>query len=269
MTTSTVPADTSARYTPKLLGVLNLSPESMVEESIAVGEEAVAERAALLARTGADWIDLGGRSITPDVPMVSDETEQSRLKPALELLKKTRSDSFQERVCVDTWSAATGCFGLEHGADGVNYTGGALPTSLLDAVAGKGATLFLTFMPYDNAYQMRTAEPADVSVQAVLDHLGKKVEAAHAAGIEHLILDPNLGIIHPTTGDHQKIHQQLAILWNLDDFRSLGCPLLLYAARKPERLARIMTASACLHARADYIRTHTPEMIWRLHQSEA
>jgi hypothetical protein len=51
MTTSTVPADTSARYTPKLLGVLNLSPESMVEESIAVGEEAVAERASL-ARIG-------------------------------------------------------------------------------------------------------------------------------------------------------------------------------------------------------------------------
>ena len=86
---------------------------------------------------------------------------------------------------------------------------------------------------------------------------------------QHLVLDPNLGIIHPTTDDHQKIHQQLAILWNLDAFRSLGCPLLVYAARKPERLARIMTASTCLHARADYIRTHTPEMIWRLHLKNA
>ena len=269
MTTPTVPSDETARYTPKLLGVLNLSPESMVAESIAVGEEAVAERAALLARTGADWIDIGGRSITPDVPMVSDETEQSRLRPALELLKGSGSTSFSERVCVDTWSAATGCFGLEHGADGVNYTGGALPTSLLDAVAGKEATLFLTFMPYDNAYEMRTAKPADVGIQAVLDHLGSKVDAARAAGVEHLVLDPNLGIIHPSTDDHEKIHQQLAVLWNLDAFRPLGCPLLLYAARKPERLARIMTASACLHARADYIRTHTPEMIWRLHKSEA
>ena len=63
----------------------------------------------------------------------------------------------------------------------------------------------------------------------------------------------------------QKIHQQLAIVWNLDALRVLGCPILLYAARKPERLARIMMASAVLHAGADYIRTHTPEMIWRLH----
>ena len=269
MTTSNATSDDHTPYTPKILGVLNLSPESMVEESIAVGEAAVAERADLLLRTGADWIDLGGRSITPDVPTVSDETEQSRLRPALAMLKTPGESHFCERACVDTWSAETGCFGLEHGADGVNYTGGPLPSSLLDAIASRDATLFLTFMPYDNAYEMRTAAPADVGVEAVLDHLGRKVDAARAAGVQKLILDPNLGIIHPTTDDHQKIHQQLAILWNLDVFRSLGCPLLLYAARKPERLARIMTASACLHARADYIRTHTPEMIWRLHQSQA
>lgn len=256
-------------YTPRLLGVLNLSPESMVEESIARGPEAIADRAALLARTGADWTDLGGRSITPDVPMIGDDTEQARLRPALELLKGPGSDRFHYRVSVDTWSAETGRFALEHGADGVNYTGGPLPPALLDSVASRDATLFVTFMPYANAYAMRSASPAEVGVQAVLDHLGTKVDAARAAGVQHLVLDPNLGIIHPTTDDHQKIHQQLAILWNLDAFRSLGCPLLVYAARKPERLARIMTASACLHARADYIRTHTPEMIWRLHQNNA
>lgn len=252
-------------YVPHILGVLNLSPESMVSESIAEGDDAVAERAAHLARTGADWIDLGGRSITPDVPMIGDETEQARLAPALALLKTRGSAHFRDRVSVDTWSPATACFALEHGADGVNYTGGPLPGEMLEAVAAKGATLFVTFMPYANAYAMRDATPAAVGVQAVLDHLGPKVEAARAAGIDDLVVDPNLGIIHPSTDDHQKIHQQLGIIWNLDALRTLGCPILLYAARKPERLARIMTASACLHARADYLRTHTPEMIWRLH----
>ena len=53
-------------------------------------------------------------------------------------------------------------------------------------------------------------------------------------------------------------------VWQLDRLRVLGCPILLYAARKPEPLARIMMASAVLHARADYVRTHTPEMIRRL-----
>ena len=91
-------------------------------------------------------------------------------------------------------------------------------------------------------------------------------DPARRAAIAEIAIEPNLGIIHASTDDHAKIHQQLEIVWNLDTIRSLGCPILLYAARKPERLARIMMASAVLHARADYIRTHTPEMIWRLHQ---
>ena len=263
------PAAQDDTYVPRILGVLNLSPESMVSESIAEGDGAITERAALLARTGADWIDLGGRSITPDAPMIGDDTEQARLAPALALLKAPGADGSHYHVSVDTWSAATGLFALEHGADGVNYTGGALPTELVDAVASRDATLFVTFMPYDDAYAMRSAEPAAVGLQAVLDHLGPKVHAARSAGVRNLVIDPNLGIIHPTTDDHAKIHQQLEIIWRLEELRSLGCPILLYAARKPERLARIMTASACLHARADWIRTHTPKMIWHLHGSEA
>lgn len=246
---------------PEILGVLNLSPESMVEESIARSDAEILDRAEMLVRTGATWIDLGGRSITPDVPTIDDDEEQARLLPALELLAK---QELEARISVDTWSAATGITALAHGADAVNFTGGVTTAALLDAVAARGARLFLTFMPYENAYVMRSSPPAETGVQAVLDHLGPRVEAARRAGIDHLVIDPNLGIIHPTTDDYQKIHQQLEIIWHLDAFRTLGCPILLYAARKPERLARIMTASACLHAGADYIRTHTPEMIERL-----
>lgn len=251
---------------PEILGVLNLSPESMVEESIAIGPAAIRERATTLTTTGANWIDLGGRSITPDVPMIDDAEEQRRLGPALDLLKAPGSEHFPFRVSVDTWSAATALFALERGADAVNFTGKALPKILFETIAARGATLFMTFMPYENAYLMRDAEPQPVGLQVVLDHLGPKVEAARRAGIENVVIDPNLGIIHPITDDHQKIHQQLEIVWNLDALRTLGCPILLYAARKPERLARIMMASAVLHAGADYIRTHTPEMIRRLRQ---
>ena len=69
-------------YAPRILGVLNLSPESMVRESIATEDAAVAARAADLTRAGADWIDLGGRSITPDAPKIGDDAERARLAPA-------------------------------------------------------------------------------------------------------------------------------------------------------------------------------------------
>jgi dihydropteroate synthase len=262
--------DCPAPYAPQILGVLNVSPESMVSESIAIGAEAVRARAAMLAETGADWIDLGGRSITPDAPIVDDATEQARLWAALAALRTDAAGASDpgahptRRISIDTWSPATAEAALERGVDAVNYTGGALPSPLLDAVARRRALLFVTFMPYADAYAMRGAPPAAVGIEAVVEHLGRKVEAARRAGVERLVLDPNVGIIHPSTDDHRKIHQQLAIVWQLDRLRALGCPILLYAARKPEPLARIMMASAVLHARADYVRTHTPEMIRRL-----
>jgi dihydropteroate synthase len=230
-----------------------------VTESIASTEVEIVARGRQLRSQGACLIDLGGRSITPDVPMIDDEEEWARLLPALELLRKEGLP-----VSVDTWSGTTARAALAHGAEAINFTGADPDAALLEAIASRGARLFLTYMPYGDAYRMRGAPPAPVGIPAILDHLGPRVEAARTAGIAEIAIDPNLGIIHASTDDLTKIHQQLEIVWNLDALRVLGCPILLYAARKPERLARIMMASAVVHAKADYIRTHTPEMIEQL-----
>jgi len=71
---------------PTLLGVINLSPESMVAESIALSEGAILQRAAWLKAEGCSIIDLGARSITPSAPEISDEEEQRRLMEPLRLL---------------------------------------------------------------------------------------------------------------------------------------------------------------------------------------
>lgn len=245
--------------TPRILGVLNVSPESMVTESIARTDEEIVARGRSLRSDGAFLIDLGGRSITPEAPMIGDDEEQARLLPALEILKREKL-----RVSIDTWSAATARAALDHGADALNFTGGHMEPALLDAIAARGVLLFLTYMPYDDAYAMRRATPAPVGIPAILDHLAPRIEAARRAGVEEIVIDPNLGIIHPATDDLTKIHRQLEVLWQLDALRTLGCPILLYAARKPERLARLMMASAVVHARPDYIRSHTPGMIEQL-----
>jgi dihydropteroate synthase len=255
-------AATGTRRPPtRILGVLNVSPESNVTESIARTPREVRDRADMLVRAGADWIDLGARSITPEATKIDDREEQSRLLPALDLLRKDHVDT---PISVDTWSGETAVAALERGADAINFTAGTTPEPLLDAVASRRAMLVLTFMPYENAYAMRDATPASVGLEAVLDHLAPRVEQARAAGIEGLVVDPNLGIFHPATSDTAKIHQQLEIVWNLDRLRVLGCPILLYAARKPERLARILIASAILHAGADYVRAHDPALIREL-----
>jgi len=249
----------SAPYAPTLLGVVNVSPESMVADSIARSQDEVLERARRLRASGVAILDLGGRSITPDAPTIDDAEEQRRLWPALELLVREGFD-----VSVDTWSSATAVGALERGAAMVNFTGNDESEELLTAARARGAALALTYMPYGDAYRMRRAKRVPYRVGAIVEHLAPRVARARDAGIERVIVDPNLGILHPDTEDEAKIHLQLDVLWKTDRLRELGCALLYYAARKPERLARIMIASAVLHARPEYVRTHEPETIQKL-----
>lgn len=239
-----------------LLGVVNLSPESMVSDSVVTGSEQLLARAAWLRDQGCAVIDLGARSITATAALIDDAEEQRRLVPAL---RRLRREGY--RVSVDTWSSHTVEVALAEGATDVNFTGAVLSPAALAAVAAAGAPLILTYMPYGDAYRMRTAAPVPYRLQGLLDHLGPRVEQARAAGVREVVVDPNLGIIHPAIDDAGKIQLQNSVLWNLDRLRTLGCPILLYAARKPEPLARMLFASNVLFSGAEWIRTHHPDML--------
>ena len=247
---------------PVLLGVVNLSPESMVTDSIVRTPDEALDRVEALRADGVYMIDLGGRSITPDAPPIDDAEEQRRLEPTARRLAAARIP-----FAVDTWSSETGIAALGWGAQAVNFTGRDASPELLSAVAAAGASLFLTYMPHGNAYEMRDRPYAPAPIDLVGDILAffePRIARARAAGVGEVIVDPNLGIIHPETDDFEKIHLQLDVVWQTERLRSLGCPLFFYAARKPERLARIMMASTVLHARPEYIRTHEPRILKEL-----
>jgi dihydropteroate synthase len=254
-------AEASTASDPILLGVLNLSPESMVTNSIAQTPAEILARADKLRSAGVEILDVGGRSITPDASMIDDAEEQRRLLPAIKLLAANGY-----RVSADTWSSDTAIAALDAGASVINFTGQRTSDALLARVRDDGATLSLTYMPYGDAYAMRDATPVPYRIDAILDHLEPRVARARDAGVEtgKLIVDPNLGIIHPSTSDYAKTHLQLEVLAHSEELRSLGCPLFLYAARKPERLARILIAELVLRAKPEYVRTHEPQTIREL-----
>lgn len=103
---------------PSLLGVINLSPESMVRDSVVTREKELLERAAWLEAHGCSCLDLGARSITPTAPMIDDGEEQRRLLPPL---RRLRQKGYQ--VSVDTWSSETVKVTLAEGATTINHTG--------------------------------------------------------------------------------------------------------------------------------------------------
>ena len=134
---------------PTIVGVINLSPESNVPGSHAAGVPAVRKRAAALCADGADYVELGARSISHDRAPIDDAEEWRRLRPALDALVAAGY-----RVAVDTWSETCATAALAGGACFVNFTGAWPSAELCGAVAASGATLCALYLPYADPYQM-------------------------------------------------------------------------------------------------------------------
>lgn len=249
---------------PAIVGVINLSPESNVPGSHAAGLPAVRERAARLCADGADYVELGARSISHDRAPVDDAEEWRRLRPALDALV-----SAGYRVAVDTWSETSATAALAGGACLVNFTGARPSSELCAAAAARGATLCALYLPYTDPFRMRACPPARYGGAAIVDRLREIRDHARAAGLPRLVLDPNLGIFHPSFDDAAKIAYQVQAMTALPAVARLGCPTLAYLARKSALTSRQLIAAHLVALGVDYIRAHEPAIAARARELHA
>ena len=251
---------------PTIVGVINLSPESNVPGSHAGGLPAVRERAARLCADGADYVELGARSISHHRAPIDDAEEWRRLQPALDALVAAGY-----RVAVDTWSETCATAALAGGARFINFTGAEPSARLCAAVAASGAILCVLYLPYADPYRMRARPPASYHVAAILDRFRALRDRARAAGLTGptgLVLDPNLGIFHPSFDDATRIAYQVQALAALPAVARLGCPTLAYLARKSALTSRQLIAAHLAALGVDYVRAHEPHLAvraWELH----
>ena len=243
---------------PAIIGVINLSPESNVPGSHATGLPAVRERAAALCADGADYVELGARSISHHRAPIDDAEEWRRLRPPLDALVAAGY-----RVAVDTWSETCATAALAAGACFVNFTGAWPSAELCGAVAVSGAALCALYLPYADPYQMRAGPAASYQVADILNRFRVLRAHARAAGLARLVLDPNLGIFHPTFDDAARIAYQVQAMTALPAAARLGCPTLAYLARKSALTSRQLIAAHLVALEVDYIRAHEPAIAVR------
>ena len=252
----------AARPRPTILGVINLSPESHVPGSHAAGLPALRTRAARLCAAGADYLELGARSISPECPRVSETEEWRRLQPALEALV-----AGGYRVAVDTWSESCAQRALGRGARFINFTGAMPSAALCAAAAQHDAALCLLYLPYADPYAMRECPPAAYGSAAIVDHLRAALACARGAGLLRVVLDPNLGIFHPAFDAATRTAYQVQALAALPALAALGAPTLAYLARKAELSSRLLIAALLAATGVDYVRAHEPALAvqaWKL-----
>lgn len=254
--------------TTRIMGILNLTPDSFHAPSRVADETELLRRAEAMLSAGADILDLGAESTRPGSAPTPESEELERLLPRLSAVRR----AFPEAVLsVDTYKGNVALAAADAGADIINDVGGfGLDGSMLSCAARTGLPYVLSHIQGTPATMQNSPSYDDLLTELQL-YFQKKMHEAELAGMsrDRIILDPGLGF-------GKRGEDNLLILKELESFRSLGRPLLIGHSRKgftgtvtraadaAGRLQGTTAISALLEGQAQILRVHDIE---RNHQA--
>lgn len=210
-------------HEPQVMGILNITPDSIYSDSRTEAEDDICRRLHQLMDEGADMIDVGAYSTRPGADDVSEEEEMERLRRGLRVVRR----EFPEvPVSVDTFRASVARMAVEEeGADIVNdISGGDMDRQMFRTVARLHVPYVLMHMQ-GVPRSMQQAPHYDNVRREVMVHLAERVDLLHQMGVADVVVDPGFGF--GKTLDHN-----YELMEHLEDFHELGCPLLVGISRK-------------------------------------
>lgn len=209
--------------TPKVMGIVNVTPDSFYSGSRTLGRNEIRERVRTLVAEGADILDLGGYSSRPGADDVSSEEEYSRLATGLEVVKDVAPDV---PVSIDTFRASVARRCVEEwGADIINdISGGTLDPDMWHTVADLRVAYVLMHTRGTPATMQSLTDYADVTAEVITD-LAKKVYELRGLGVNDIIIDPGFGFA-------KTVEQNFRLLDELGEFCKMGMPVLAGLSRK-------------------------------------
>jgi dihydropteroate synthase len=244
--------------TPKLMGVVNVTPDSFSDGGLYLDADAAIEHGKQLARDGAEILDVGGESTRPGAEEVSEVTERERTEPVVRALAAAGHE-----LSIDTSKLSVAEAALEAGATIVNdVTAVGSDPEIASLCAERGAGLVLMHMQGDPR-TMQVDPTYDDVVDDVKAFLAGRMEAAVAGGVaeERIWLDPGIGF-------GKTLEHNLQLLRRLGELRELGRPLVVGTSRKSfigkidgsevgERIGGTVASSVLAAAEgADVLRVH-------------
>ncbi len=206
---------------PKLMGVVNVTPDSFSDGGLFLDAEAAVAHGRELAGQGAEILDVGGESTRPGAEEVSVEEELARVVPVVRGLAGSAT------VSIDTSKAVVAEAALDAGASIVNDVTALRHDPAIGALcAERGAGLVLMHMQGDPR-TMQVDPSYDDVVNDVKAFLAERLEVAIGMGVaEELIwLDPGIGF-------GKTLEHNLELLRRLGELRELGRPLVVGTSRK-------------------------------------
>ncbi|NJE06421.1 dihydropteroate synthase [Thermococcus sp. M36] len=242
---------------PKIMGVINVSPESFYKGSVRNDGERLIETAVRMVEEGAAFIDIGAKSTAPyletQIPL------EEEIKRAVWAVKTIR-DHVDVPISIDTTSARVAEEALKAGADVINDVTGLKGDPKMAEVAAEYS------VPVIVCAHGQVKDFSD-PVHTVIDFLQESLVIAGKHGIEEVAVDPAVGFLRPEWPPWYEWDSK--VLANLNMLKILGRPILIGVSRKSfigaitgrkdpaERLPGSLAATAiAVFNGANIIRTH-------------
>lgn len=208
---------------PKIMGILNVTPDSFYAESRTSDEEHIAARVQQLMDDGADMIDIGGYSSRSGADDVSPEEEMNRLRRGLCVVRRLYPEV---PISVDTFRADVARMCVEEeGADIINdISGGMMDRQMFRTVARLGVPYILMHMQ-GTPDTMQQAPHYDNLRREVMLYFAERIDRLCQMGAKDIIVDPGFGFGKTLEHNYELFH-------HLDDFNLFNLPLLVGISRK-------------------------------------
>ncbi|MBS7566046.1 dihydropteroate synthase [Mucilaginibacter sp. Bleaf8] len=208
--------------TPRVMGIINLTPDSFFSDSRKpVVEDAVAQAGRMLA-DGATFLDLGAYSSRPGAEDISVQEEIDRLLTAVEAIVATYPEAV---LSIDTFRSPVAEAAIKAGAHIINdIAGGQLDEAMFDTVARLQVPYILMHMKGTPQTMTKLAQYEDVFGE-VFDYFVQRYEQLRQMGVHDVILDPGFGFAK--TAEHS-----YTLMSRLQDFDMLQLPILAGISRK-------------------------------------
>lgn len=205
-----------------VMGILNITEDSFSDGGKYLKTTDAVKHALEILKKGADIIDIGGESTRPGSESIDVETEIERIVPVINGILKKKPGTL---ISIDTTKSKVAEFSLKAGAKIINDINAyKADPELINIVKKYNAAYVLMHMQGTPKDMQENPGYVDV-VKEIYDFLFEKSKSIKKMGIKNLLIDPGIGF-------GKRVEDNFEILKRLEDFKSLGYPILIGVSRK-------------------------------------
>ena len=208
--------------TPKVMGILNVTPDSFYDGGRFKDKKSVLNQVEKLLKEGAAFIDIGAYSSRPGADFVSEEEELKRLIPIVNAVVNNFPESL---ISIDSFRSGVIKTAIESGAAIVNdISGGQQDPLMFETVGALGVPYIMMHMRGTPQTMQKMTDYSNV-VKEVYTYFSKRIELAKIQQIKDIILDLGFGF-------SKTLEQNFELLGMLDYYKNLNLPILAGVSRK-------------------------------------